>query len=172
MLVGDSTHITHSMELFSVNYFCAIVSAAGYTYNNPVIDNESVDIQINGRIKDEVYTTQRLEVQLKATKTAKINNNSFSFPLKIKNYDDLRDLNCYTPKILIVLLLPNNQQDWLYSNKNFCLLNYGMYWADLRGMLPTQNDNTVSIHINCNNIFNIETVRLMMHSLARTGDIK
>src|SRR5438034_11405107 len=89
------------MEALSRVYVSAIAARAGYTVGHAEPDRDSVDLFLNagGAMRPQIG------VQLKATATIPQDVADFSFPLPIKNYDDLR-IATQSPRILIILALP------------------------------------------------------------------
>ena len=59
----------------------------------------------------------RIEFQLKATSQDVLKADHVAFPLPIKNYDDLR-VETITARILIVLVMPENEIEWLECSQD------------------------------------------------------
>ncbi|MEO0684759.1 MAG: DUF4365 domain-containing protein, partial [Cyanobacteria bacterium J06649_11] len=95
-------------EEFSYAYIYAIVSAAGYSFQIATrpMDIGGIDIIISGEEKEYSLYPPRLEVQVKSTSTAVIDNEFIRYPLKLKNYNELRKSKTLVPKILVIILLP------------------------------------------------------------------
>lgn len=81
-----------------------------------------------------------LGVQLKCTTESNVKKGeiSFKFDLPVTNYNDLIDryiartetLNAYVPLVLIVVILTNDEKDWikLYKDKGQVILKGKGYW--------------------------------------------
>ncbi|KAI1698528.1 hypothetical protein Ddc_19045 [Ditylenchus destructor] len=67
-------------ELFNVAYVCALAAQAGLNYESLFVDDDSVDITL-----------------LKCTSGHYLSGEVIKFPLKKKNYDDLRGENVVSP---------------------------------------------------------------------------
>jgi Domain of unknown function (DUF4365) len=92
-------------------------------------------------------------------------NEIIRYPLEVKNYEELRLENPFVPRILIIILVPDSQEDWLHQSQQELSLRYCGYWASLRGLPPTQNQNTVTVQIPTQNIFNKDALKSLMQSI-------
>lgn len=137
------------MEQFSLAYVRAVAVSAGYQVTRPETDDDSVD----GIMMARSGHRARIEFQAKATSRELLRSDGIHFPLPVKNYDDLR-VDTLVPRILVMLLLPNDNGDWVtQSDKELCL-RYCAYWLSLVGMLPTPNSSSVMVAIPTSNVFN------------------
>jgi hypothetical protein len=96
-------------EALSRAYASTIAARAGYTTQPPAdFDRDSIDLCFNagGRMRPNLHA------QLKATINLQKSGTVLKFPLKKKNYDDLR-IATQVPRILIVLALPKNVAAWV-----------------------------------------------------------
>ncbi|MEM1394803.1 MAG: DUF4365 domain-containing protein [Cyanobacteria bacterium P01_H01_bin.150] len=59
----------------------------------------------------------RLELQLKSTSRDVLTDKLLRYPIKLKNYDDLRMVDFAIPRILVVVLLPDNLGDWVRQSE-------------------------------------------------------
>ena len=75
----------------------------------------------------------RIEFQAKATARNTLIGDSLRLPLPIKNYDELR-LASWTPRILVVALMPVESEPWLSQTDDELCLHSGIYWLSLSGM--------------------------------------
>jgi hypothetical protein len=102
----NDMYINHQMEEFSKAYVHAVAAATGYkVFPSANPDNDSIDLSIGTRGDFGKIRSPRVDVQLKCW-GGELNGNWFSFPLKIKNYEDLRHTNYMIPRILIVVIVP------------------------------------------------------------------
>ncbi|MDD3287653.1 MAG: DUF4365 domain-containing protein [Alphaproteobacteria bacterium] len=155
------------MEELSVAYVHAVASHCGYDANRPQVDHDSVDIII----KSSAGKKPSIDVQLKATTKIGANGpDSFSFPLPIKNYDDLRGDNI-NPRILIVLCMPSQQDDWIMHTTDELALRKCAYWVSLRGLPDTTNKESVSINIPAANAFSPQALNDLMQKADRREDL-
>jgi hypothetical protein len=145
--------ISQQKEQLSNVYLQAVTTVAGYSLYRPSVDDDSVDWGIAAKGVMGRIRAPRLELQLKSTSRDLLDDKYLRYPLKLKNYDDLRLLDFAIPRILIVLVLPENLADWLQQSEEELCLRYCAYWVSLRGMSETQNTTTVTISLPRSNQF-------------------
>jgi hypothetical protein len=150
----------------SIAYVQAIAAQAGYTCGEPPgPDRDSVDIQIGagGSMRP------KLDLQLKASVRLQRNGDDLSYPVKLKNYNDLR-IETQTPRLLVILDLPPDRDRWLSVTVEELVIRRAAYWTSLRGMPETTNRNSVTIPILARNIFDIGALKGLMEQ-SRQGRI-
>ncbi|MEM6404911.1 MAG: DUF4365 domain-containing protein [Cyanobacteria bacterium P01_D01_bin.116] len=158
-------------EEFSYAYIYAVVSAAGYSFQiaNRPLDIGGIDIIISGEEKEYSLYPPRLEVQVKSTSTAVIDNEFIRYPLKLKNYNELRKSKTLVPKILVIILLPDNPQEWVnQSEEELCLRRCG-YWLSLKGQPETQNVESVTVYLPRQQLFTADAVKNIMEQIETRG---
>lgn len=156
-------------EEFSNAFVQAVVSAAGYTLAKPSVDDDSVDWMIAASKKTGEFRSPRLELQLKSTSNVEIRNAVLPFPLKLKNYDELRPTNFLVPRILVVVLLPDNVDQWLELSEERLVLRHCAYWTSLRGREEVDNDYQVTVHLPEEQKFDVQSLSSIMSAISR-GD--
>ena len=93
-----------------------------------------------------------------------------SFRLSIKNYDDLR-IETQTPRLLVVLELPNDESRWMTVTMEELILRRRAYWLNLqRDHEEITGQETVTIHIPERNVLGVETLRELMEQ-SRAGEL-
>ncbi|MBV6627310.1 MAG: DUF4365 domain-containing protein [Rivularia sp. (in: Bacteria)] len=160
-------------EEFSYAYIYAIVSAAGYSFQiaNRPLDIGGIDIIISGEEQEYSLYPPRLEVQVKSTSTAVIDNEFVRYPLKLKNYNELRKSKTLVPKILVIILLPDNPEEWVnQSEEELCLRRCG-YWLSLRGQPETQNAESVTVYLPRQQLFTVSAVKNIIEQIETRGKL-
>jgi hypothetical protein len=161
--------INQQKEKFSDAYLQAVASVAGYSLYKPNVDDDSVDWGIAASGKTGRIRAPRLELQLKCTSTDILEDSYVKYPLKIKNYNDLRMSDLAVPRILVVVLVRENLREWLqHSQQELCMISCG-YWMSLRGLPETENLRTVTVSLPINNQFSVEKLHSIMQLLSQ-GD--
>lgn len=159
-------------EKFSEAYVLAVAATAGYGTYKPSPDDDSVDLGIAARTTSQQNGTvtmrsPRLELQLKCTAAPTPTSDRLSFPLKLKNYDELRAENFVIPRILVVVLVPDLADDWLgHSETELCMRRCG-YWVSLRGKPATTNTKNIKISIPRQNQFTVQALQAIMQRLSQ-----
>lgn len=145
------------MEQRSLVVVRAVAADAGYQVVRPEPDDD-----VDGVLIGTARRRTRIEFQVKATTQDIIRGESLRFPLPVKNYDDLR-LESWTPRILIVALMPDESEPWLLQTDDGLHLNSSVYWVSLAGRLPVSNAATVAVSIPTANVFNRAQLEAMMN---------
>ncbi|RAU21683.1 hypothetical protein CU669_11945 [Paramagnetospirillum kuznetsovii] len=153
--------VTARMECFSRAFVQAICARAGYQYNIPSSDFDSIDGEIEGRYG----VRPSVGFQLKATSQDLVCKGNIHFSLPAKNYDDLR-IDTLRPRILLVVLLPKEEEDWLHFAPNLLVMRRGAYWLSLRGKMPITT-NSVTVKVPLSQPFNPDTLDAMMRKVDR-----
>lgn len=157
---------TDRQEALSRAYVQAIAAGAGYSTSQPDFDRDSIDIAISAR----GTMRPRLDVQLKATINLKSSGDSHSFPLPIKNYHDLR-AQTQTPRILVVLDMPKDEQEWMSVSVDELILRRAAYWVSLSNSPDGDNETSITVQMPVANIFDVDGLRELMDK-SRRGVVK
>ena len=154
-------------EALSRIYAHAVATQAGYVTAEYSQDRDSVDL----RIQAGGAMRPALDLQLKATVNLLRSDKGYvQFPLKRKNYDQLR-IDTQTPRLLVVLDLPKEEHQWMTITENELVLRHRAYWLNLKGWNETANQTSVTVRISEQNIFNVENLRALMEQ-SRQGSIQ
>lgn len=153
-------------EALSLVYAQAVAARAGYVTEVPSTDRDSVDlcIRAGGRMRP------LLDLQLKATVNLERPRDGFlHFPLGIKNYNDLR-IEVQILRLLVVLDLPEDEQQWMTITENELIIRHRAYWLNLQGYEETANQSSVTVRIPEENLFNVESLRTLMEQSRKGGN--
>ncbi len=163
--------INQQKEQFSYAYIYAVAASAGYSFQIAArpLDFDGIDIILAGGIGSGIIRYPRLELQVKCTSRDVIGQEAIRYPLEVKNYNDLKVENIQTPRLLILVVVPDNLDNWLIQSQQELCLKYCGYWVSLRGQSPTQNQTTVTISIPKQNIFNVKALTTLMQ-LVEAGE--
>lgn len=156
-------------EQFSRAYVQAVAAVAGYAWSQPSVDNDSVDQTLSARGGGGTIKSPKLDLQLKCHARSAPAEMEFTYPLKIKNYDDQRDDSVMVPRILVVVLVPDQLADWINHTESQLALRRCGYWTSLRGLPATQNANTVSVTVHRSQQFHCDGVLQLMQRIAAGG---
>lgn len=178
-VVVDDTLGISSMELsdrkeqFSNAYLQAVASVAGYGVWKPAPgpDDDSVDWVVAQKGGEGTVRSPRLEVQLKCTAAHVPSRDYFSFPLKLKTYDDLRPEreNLLVPRILLVVLVPDDIESWLEQSEEKLTMRRCGFWKSLRGMEEVENTTSVTVRVPRSNLFTVDELASIMQGIGN-GD--
>ena len=154
-------------EALSRVYVRAIAARAGYTTSTPSPDRDGVDLQIQagGAMRPA------LDVQLKATVgLERRGDGRLRYRLKRRNYD-LLCIETQTPRLLVVLDLPRDEDRWMTVTEDELVLRHRAYWSSLQGCKETANKESVTVEIPEGNLFDVGSLRRLMER-SREGRIR
>lgn len=160
-------------EEYSYAYIYAIASAAGYSFqkSSRALDVGGIDVTITGTVVDDMLYEPQLDLQVKSTSLDISSSEVIRYPLKIKNYNELRKERTVAPRILVVVLIPENREDWTKQSEAELCLRRCAYWISLRGQPQTQNTESVTIYIPRENIFTVNTLKTLMQQIQTGGTL-
>lgn len=140
-------HLNQQMATFSEAYARAVAAAAGFAVSTLNVDDDSIDMGFAAR-SQRIPSAPRLEVQLKCTARAPLSHeeDGFGFDLPIKNHRDLCQLTV-VPRLLVVLLVPAEPDEWLAATDQHSILRHAAYWLSLRGQTQSLNQSTVRVRL-------------------------
>ena len=151
-------------EQMSWAFVRAVVFRAGYRLSLPVVDDHGID----GTIESYGGGLRRVDFQLKATTQFQLAGSSVGYDLRVANYNQLiREDD--VPRVLILLLMPGDDTQWLIQSEDQLCLRKCAYWADLMGKVPSTNTSTVRIHIPTVNMFDQTGLQSMFSQMFRSG---
>lgn len=158
-------HLSQQKEQFSGAYLRAVASAAGYTLYKPEVDDDSIDWGIAARGAEGTPRRPHLEMQLKCSARDILHETHVHFPLEVKNYNDLRDPEVWVPRILMVVLVPDQTADWLQQTETEMVMRHCGYWVSLCGEPATTNTETITVRLPREQLLTPDALRQMMQKV-------
>ena len=150
--------LTHRKERFSLAYIGAVAARAGFDLVEPRVDVDSID----GTLISHTGRRPRIEFQAKATACDVVDAEAVTFPLSVKNYDELR-AEVIIPRLLILVVLPEREEDWLTHSEDSLILRHCGYWLSLAGEPERGNTATVTVKIPRHQRFDPIALDALMH---------
>jgi len=138
----------------SYAYLHAVASRAGMSCRdgNRHEDNNGVDATLTAWgpfIGGGTLTEVDLKIQLKATIAQPVDDgDNYSYFLSgVNRYNDLRSATVSVARVLVVLFLPGDAQEWLGHSADQLVLRRCAYWQSLRGApdITTGSGTTVKL---------------------------
>lgn len=154
--------LSQRKEQFSHVYVHAVATVAGFQIYKYAVDDQSVDLGIAGRAVGDLSSAPRIDLQLKCTSTGVGREKHIVYPLKRKNYDDLRPTDLVVPRILVVVLVPKVESDWIQQSEEELIVRHCAYWTSLHGLEDIDNRRSISIRLPRRNIFSVDGLRDLM----------
>jgi uncharacterized linocin/CFP29 family protein len=159
--------INQQKEQFSNTYLQAVTTVAGYSLYKPFVDDDSIDWGIAAKGLEGIVQAPRLELQLKSTSRDVLDDKVIRYPLKLKNYNELILTGYATPRILVVVIIPEKLTDWLKESEEELCLKHCAYWVSLRGMPPTKNTTNVTVTLLRENQFTVAALQSIMLDISQ-----
>lgn len=150
------------MEQLSLAYIRTVAAKAGFQVTRPELDIDSVD----GVLMADFGRRPRVDFQAKSTTRDVLGDDALHFPLPVKNYNDLR-ADTRTPRILIVLLMPDDDARWVAQSEEELCLRHCAYWLSLEDRPATANTSSVTVQIPTTNIFSVDQLITLMGKVDR-----
>jgi hypothetical protein len=157
----------HRQEALCRAYVRAIAAQAGLICTEPEEDY-GIDLclrAIRRRGRRLADVSGQLDLQLKSTTRAQVSDSGVVFDLEKKSYDDLRETGDNVPRILVVLVMPVDEGQWISQSPEELILRRGAYWLSLEGYPATTATKTVRITIPRSQVFSVQAVLGLMVSL-------
>jgi hypothetical protein len=161
--------LNQQKEQFSNAYLRAVVATAGFGIYRPDPDEDSVDWGVAARGGKGTVRSPRVELQLKCTAADLPDPDSLHYTLKLKNYNDLKAANLLVPRILVVVRVPDQPDDWLRQTEDELALRHCGYWMSLRGRPDTLNETSVTMLLPRRQVFAVGSLREMMTRVGEGG---
>ena len=165
--MAEEMPINQRKSRLSIAYIEAVASQAGYHVIEIKVDNDSVD----GTLIGDFGQRPRIEFQAKATARDLVKNDGqIHYPLPIKNYKELR-IDTINPRILIVMLMPDDPDDWIDQTDDALCIRHCAYWTSIRGAPESANTESVTVYVPMANVFDSDRLVRMMRSAERREPI-
>ena len=157
-------------EELSIAYISSICAIVGIDYERTIHDNDSTDALIKCLITLENGTDclAMMRIQLKSTSSTSQYTETadcIRYKLKAKNYNDLCG-RATTPFVLMLLILPEEESEWLKWTSEELILRGRMYWQRFAECAATKNTDRITVEIPKSNVVNTETIMGMMKKIA------
>ncbi len=140
----------------------------------PHVDSDSVDAVISGRGRltaESVKHSPRIEIQLKASINAEINQDgNFHYALPAKNYDELR-ADTAIPRLLVLLALPRNEAEWLLHHPDKLILQKCAYFLNLKGLPEKAGIERPTVYVPATNMLTPESLRHLMIKASKMEEL-
>jgi hypothetical protein len=150
-------------EQFSVAFVKAIAAPLGYNPGKYEVDDDSVDIIFSAKYeKTRKIRNPQINFQLKCTKLLPSEDGFLHYPLPIKNYEDLIGTNRANPSYLVVVCIPEREDEWIELRKSELALRYKAFWYSLKDLQSVDNEESVTVLIPIANKFTKDSFTNLM----------
>ena len=91
------------------------------------------------------------------------------YALSIKNYNDLRHEDFLVPRILVVVVMPTDLDEWIELSDHETTVRRCGYWASLRGMGQTMNAESVTVTVPMSQQLSVQSLSSIMQRIGSGG---
>lgn len=160
----------HRMEGLSRAYVDTIASAAGLNISHSRWDY-GIDLTLS-----EVYCSPegryfdvgpRIDIQLKSTTLADHLPKGIRYALEAKTYNDLVFPWVQRQVLLVVVVLPVSEDDWIRQTESGLTMNGCGYWLSLRGRKATRNKRAITVTIPRENVFSVAVLKNLFQQASK-----
>jgi hypothetical protein len=133
-----------------------------------------IDLTVHSiRRRGDRYCESGFNIDIQAKSSASVMDSSSHvlFDLEVKYYDDLRDATAGCPRILVLLVLPEEETAWTEQTVDHLLLRRCAFWMSLKGMAGTTNTATIRIPIPRTNVFSVEALNQLMKKVCGGAEL-
>jgi hypothetical protein len=158
---------SHRQEALSRAYIHAIAGSCGLSCSFRDFDY-GIDMTVHEiKERDSRYfeTGVRIDIQAKSCTAPLAADAPIVYDLEVRSYDILRESSETSPRILVLLTLPSDEQDWTAQDDDGLTLRKCAYWMSLWGMPETSNVNTVRLKIPRTNVFSAPALRELINKV-------
>lgn len=159
----------HREESLCRAYVQAVTAQAGLNYSLFAYDY-GIDIELRSIERVGVHLVDigvPLSVQLKSTTRATIGEDHVSYDLDAKTYNHLRLSRENWPRILVLLVLPVSDSEWLSQSEDELILRRCAWWISLQGAPTSKAKKTIRIAIPRDNVFSVQGVQQIMKRIQQ-----
>lgn len=155
----------HTKEQYSIAFVHALATRARCKIQNLDVDDEHVDLTIRQKADHLHFSRVAVDVQMKCTSQDVIRQDGLHFSMLRDHYDGLRARGILK-KILVVLAVDEEFDDWMAIKPDELLMRGSAYWMGMDGLPPITTSSTTLI-LPDKNRFNAEQ---LLDMLARIGN--
>lgn len=155
---------THKEE-FSYAYIHAIAATAGYgcVQMPRIMDLDGIDLTIFAPGILNNIQRPKVDIQVKCTSGNILKKDCIKFKLEVPTYDNLRYETPSCPQFLVIILVPDNVDEWLNVSEDELSMRRCGYWKSLKGEPKTSNTDYITITIPRINLFTVTSLKRLMH---------
>ncbi len=148
----------HRQEGLCRAYVHAVAAFRGMSVSTPNPDY-GIDLTLNDVVTvggQWIESGYKLDVQAKSTTLASLETGYVRYDLEVRSYNTLRYREAPSPRILVVLILPENEREWLTLTEDELRLRRCAYWMTLKGRRSVPNRRSVRLRVPRTQLFSDE----------------
>ena len=151
-----SAWVSQCKEDFSEAYVRSVTAAAGCRLDNVTRDYDGIDAYVVRYLDEGTVPDAALRLQLKSTHAVTWYEDEFAYALPIRNYNKLRVRRSNAPALLVVVVVPDDPNDWTQQDEDSLHLLRAGYWVNLLGEPEKPNTTSITIRVPRTNLLTVE----------------
>jgi hypothetical protein len=163
--------IPHRQDAFSGVYIRAVCAVTGCAIEVPSIDHDKIDYSVRSRVTGSIRTKPQIDIQAKCQMSGQAVSDPISYSIDLETYDNLRDPMVSNPRILVLVLVPSNVNEWITQSEKELVMCHCAYWLSLKGAPASSNTTTQSVYFQRKNVFNPVALQSMMSDTSNGLDL-
>jgi Domain of unknown function (DUF4365) len=96
---------------------------------------------------------------------ARRSSDPIRYSLKRKNYDHLILTDVLAPRILVVVIVPQEIEEWIALSEEQLVLRRCGYWVSLAGQPQSDNETSVTVSVPRASVLTTDALQGLMHAL-------
>src|SRR5260370_34491263 len=151
-------------------YVQGIAAVAGVGTSVPTPDyGIDMSLRLIGRLGERLDDDGvQIDLQLRSTTRALVSADHVRYDLDVETHEFLRSIRP-VPRILVVLILPEEDERWLSQSAEEMTLRRCALWYSLRGADPVAASSSIRLAIPRHQLFSLEALHGMMDRVALGG---
>lgn len=150
----------HRQEGLCRAYVQAVAAFCGMSVSAPSPDY-GIDLTLNDIVTvggQWIESGYKLDVQAKSTTLAGLDSGHVRYDLEMGSYNTLRYAEAPSPRILVVLVLPAKEEEWLSLTEDELRLRRCAYWMSLKGRRAVANRRSIRLKVPRTQVFSEEAL--------------
>jgi hypothetical protein len=158
---------TAQQEYFGDAFLLAVAAVAGCAVSLRRPDDDSIDWTLSCKLSRR----PKIDVQMKTWTGDDGSNDPIRYPLKRKNYDDLILADVLAPRILVLVMIPQDIGEWMVLSVEQLVLRRCGYWVSLAGQPQSENETSVTVSVPRANVLTVNALQGLMQQINEGGAI-
>ena len=157
----------HRQELLCRAYVHAIAAQAGLLCSRPDPDY-GIDLSLRSvavRGRRHLDTSLQVDLQLRSTTRATVTETDVKLDLDVETYNFLRTPETFCPRVLVVLVMPAEEAEWVNQSPEELALRHCAYWLSLHDYAESSARSTIRVGIPLTSLFSVEAVHTIMQRI-------
>lgn len=106
-------------------------------------------------------------MQVKCTSEDVLRDQELVYRLNRKNDDELRLTDVLVPRLLVVVHVPESEEEWVRHTEDELALRRCAYWASLLGQSETNDTGRATVRLPRAHVLDVAGIRSLMARAAR-----